>query len=419
MASLIKRTGMFAYLRTFSVAAALAVVSHASAAADLVIAGRDDIYGRALAQAVEGFTAQHPGTDIELLKLPNSDLYQKLKLSMREKTGAYDLVLMDDTWAPEFIGNDWLAPLPATLADADMIDSAVALGRAQSGGLYALPIVGNVEMFAYRKDLLASRGLQPPRTWDDVLKIAQTIGGANKGVSGVVFRGAKGNPIVTGFLPILWAYGGDVVDANGKVTIDSPQALAALKTLLALKMFAPKDVDVYGAAEVRDALQKGTAAQSIEVWPAWIPALDDPAQSRVVGQVALQAPPGQVKGPAPMLGIWQMGVPKDAPHAKLAMQFLAYLTSANEQTQLAKMGIPPTRKSVFGNAELVKQFRWYPDQLKALEAGRARPRVKNWQQIEAILGDSLQLAVTGQAAPDAALRGAAQKIAQALPASAK
>ena len=60
--------------------------------------------------------------------------------------------------------------------------------------------------------------------------------------------------------------------------IDSRESQAALKTFLALKASAPKDVDVYGAAEVRDALQRGTAAQSIEVWPAWIPALDDPKQ---------------------------------------------------------------------------------------------------------------------------------------------
>ena len=112
---------------------------------------------------------------------------------MREGTGAYDLVMMDDTWAPEFIGNGWLKPLPASLADADLVPSAVALGRNAAGALYALPIVGNVEMFAYRKDLLAKYKLQPPRNWDDVLKIAQTVGGADKSVSGVVFRGTKGN----------------------------------------------------------------------------------------------------------------------------------------------------------------------------------------------------------------------------------
>ena len=114
-----------------------------------------------------------------------------------------------------------------------------------------------------------------------------------------------------------------------------------------------------------------------------------------------------------MLGIWQMAIPKDAPHAPLAQEFLAYLSARDTQTRLAAMGIPPTRKSVFEDPALVQQFRWYPDQLKALEAGRARPRVKDWQQIEAILGDALQLALTGQAAPDAALHQAAQKIAQA------
>jgi multiple sugar transport system substrate-binding protein len=44
--------------------------------------------------------------------------------------------------------------------------------------------------------------------------------------------------------------------------------------------------------------------------------------------------------------------------------------------------------------------------------------VKDWQQVESILGDQLQLALTGQAAPDTALRQAQQKIAQATAAAA-
>ncbi|WP_415493461.1 extracellular solute-binding protein, partial [Burkholderia ubonensis] len=125
-------------LRALSAAVALSVFASHAAAADLVIAGRDDIYGKGLADAVAGFNKLHPGTEIELLKLPNANLYQKLKLSMREGTGAYDLVMMDDTWAPEFIGNGWLKPLPATLADADLVPSTVALGRNAAGALYAL-----------------------------------------------------------------------------------------------------------------------------------------------------------------------------------------------------------------------------------------------------------------------------------------
>nr|WP_245725511.1 extracellular solute-binding protein [Pandoraea oxalativorans] len=135
-------------LRALSAAVAAAVglfvVATSASAADLVIAGRDDIYGKGLAEAVAGFKKSHPSADIELLKLPNANLYQKLKLSMREGTGAYDLVMMDDTWSPEFMANGWLKPLPATLVDADMVASTVALGRAPNGNLYALPVVSDV-----------------------------------------------------------------------------------------------------------------------------------------------------------------------------------------------------------------------------------------------------------------------------------
>jgi multiple sugar transport system substrate-binding protein len=45
--------------------------------------------------------------------------------------------------------------------------------------------------------------------------------------------------------------------------------------------------------------------------------------------------------------------------------------------------------------------------------------VKDWQQIESILGDALQLVLTGQLAPDAALHQAAQKITPAMAATVK
>ncbi|MXK61491.1 extracellular solute-binding protein, partial [Burkholderia pseudomallei] len=92
----------FSRLRALSAAVVPSAVASHAVAADLVVAGRDDIYGKGLADAVAGFQKLHPGTDIELLKLPNANLYQKLKLSMREGTGTYDLVMMDDTWSPEF-----------------------------------------------------------------------------------------------------------------------------------------------------------------------------------------------------------------------------------------------------------------------------------------------------------------------------
>lgn len=345
------------------------------------------------------------------MKRPSKGLYESVVLSMREKTGNYDVILMDDTWAPEFLANKWLSPLPDALHDKDFIQSTVDIGRQDGqGATYALPMVGNVAMFAWNKDLFDQYKLQQPKTWTDVLNSAKTISQDGK-TNGVVYRGVKGNPIVTGFLPILWGYGGDVVDANGKPTLNTPQAKQALETFLAMKQYAPKGVDVYNADEVRDALQKGTAAMAIEVWPAWVPDLDNAKVSNVVGKMEMMAPPAETGQSAPMLGIWQLAIPADAKNKAEAEQFLAFASSAAMQKALAlNFGTPPTRHSVYADPQVVNQYRWYPQQAAALEAGKARPRIQNWAEVESILGDFLQMAMMGQMTADQALEQAQKRI---------
>ncbi|KAA8996164.1 ABC transporter substrate-binding protein [Affinibrenneria salicis] len=392
------------------------LISLTCGAADLVIAGRDDVYGKALDSTLARFQQQHPGKEIELLKLPYASLYEKLVISLRENASAYDLVLMDDSWSPEFAGNGWLQPLPASLQDNDFIPAVMAVGRVpeHSGPVYSLPVVGNVEMFAIRKDLFDKHQLPAPTSWREVLSSAATLQQKEPGTAGVVFRGMKGNPIVSAFMPILWAYDGDVIK-DGKAVLDSPAALEALRTFKALKPLAPTGVDVYNAADVRQTMEQGKAAMALEVWPAWVAPFDDPAKSRVVGKVEMQPAPGQVAGPSPMLGIWQMALTSKSQHSELAQAFLRYLTSAENQKALAlELGLPPTRRSVYQDRQVLDAWRWYPAQLSALESGKARPRVKNWQQIESILGDYLQLALMDQMPAEVALQQANQKITRIL-----
>jgi multiple sugar transport system substrate-binding protein len=385
----------------------------------LVIAGRDGGYGKAIELAVRMFTEANPDIKIEQLKLPYGSLYEKLVISFREGSGAYDLVMLDDTWATEYMANGWLLDLEGTglRAEEDFISTALSVGRYpyKTGPLYALPIVGNVELFAYRKDLFDRYDLGVPTTWLDVLEAAVKIDASEKDIAGVVFRGTKGNPIVTGFLPILWGFGSRVVDEKGTSGLHSPNALAALAFFLKLKRYAPEGVEIYNSSEVRDALQQGDVAMAIEVWPAWIPSLDDPKVSKVVGKIEIQAAPGLISGPSPMLGTWLMGVAKDSKNPDTALHFLRFLTSPEAQKQMAlEAGIPPTRASVYGDDRVVEKYRWYPAQLKALEEAHPRPRITKWSEVEAILGDYLQLALTGSLSPGQALREADERIAAVL-----
>lgn len=403
-----------------AILAGAAVFSAASVQAEtLVIAGRDGGYGQALKIAVEMYEAKNPGLKTERLELPGGGLLEKVTISMREKSGAYDVIMLDDPWAVEFMANGWLSDLDKLGGgvDEDFVKPARDVSRypVGSGPFYAVPFVGNVELFAYRKDLFEKHGLARPESWTDVLEAARTISKAEDGVSGAVFRGKKANPIVTGFLPILWAHGARIVDADGTASLDSDAALDALELFLALKNYAPKGIETYNSTEVRDALMQGTTAMTIELWPSWAPSLDDPAKSKVPGKIEIMAAPGQVQGPAPMLGSWLLAVPADAKNPERARDFIDFLTSPEMQKKLAlEVGTPPTRASVYEDPEVIGKYRWYPAQVEALQNAQPRPRITQWSKVEAILGDYLQLAMIGEMTPQDALAEANGKVARAL-----
>lgn len=391
-----------------------ALSAGAAPAADLTIAGRDGGYGKALTMAVAEFEAMNNGVEIDLLELPYGGLFEKVTVSMREGAAAYDVIMLDDTWATEFMSKGWLADLDALGGgiDGDFIGAAVDVSRypVRDGDLFAVPFVGNVEMFAYRSDLM-----ERPESWTDVLAAAKSVSESGSGVSGVVFRGIKANPIVTGFLPILWAHGARVVDEAGSASLNSPEALDALNLYLELKQYAPKGVETYNSSEVRDALMQGTTAMSIELWPSWAPSLDDPEKSRVPGKIEVVAAPGQNVGSSPMLGAWLLAVPADAPNPELARAFIDFVTAVDFQKRLAlEIGQPPTRASVYRDADVIAKYRWYPNQLEALENATPRPRIRQWSRVETILGDYLQLALIGELDAATALEEADSQIEKAL-----
>ena len=397
----------------------LALGANASWAEKLIIAGRDGGYAKALEIAVDAYKAQKPGVEVERLELTGGGLLDKVTIAMREGSSAYDVIMLDDPWAPEFMAKGWLVDLDQLGGgvDEDFVKPARDVSRypVGTGPYYAVPFVGNVELFAYNKAMFDRHGLSRPESWTDVVAAARTISEAEEGVAGAVFRGKKANPIVTGFLPILWAHGARIVQADGKAGLDSQAALDALNLYLELAKFAPRGVETYNSSEVRDAIQSGATAMAIEVWPSWVPSMDDPKASKVVGQIEIMAAPGQIEGPKPMLGSWLVAVPATSERQETARDFIDFLTSPDMQKRLAlEVGTPPTRASVYADSDVISAYRWYPAQVAALQEAQPRPRTTAWSKIEAIMGDYLQLALIGEMSPGDALAEANERVSRAL-----
>jgi multiple sugar transport system substrate-binding protein len=389
----------------------------------LAVAGRDGAYGEAMQLAADEYSSRNPNVSFEILKLSWSSLLEKTVVDLSSGTGTYDLIMIDDSNAPRLLRAGWLADLGglydqhgATL-DEDLIANVVKLGRqpySDTGTLYALPHVGNVELFAYRKDLLDKHGFGEPTRWEQVLAAAKKLEAAETGVTPILFRGAKGNPIVTGFLPIYWAFGAEILE-NGKPAFTSSQARNALEFYLELAEYAPEGVSMYQSAQVRDALYSGAGAIAIEVWPGWIGDLENPEKSQVVGKVKVTIHPGQVEPSSPLIGVWLLGIPDDSGHKDAAFEYLRFITSEEIQTLIAReTGIPPTRESVHKIPELVEKYPWYPPQLRGLQGGVARPRTDFWSEIESNFGTNLQLALIGDMSARQALRATQERVQEII-----
>src|SRR5262249_16763265 len=263
------------------------------------------VEGDALKKAARDYESSS-GVHVEVAEFPYDDLFAKELLDLSSSTGAYDLIMLDDPWFPRFATESLLlelVPLYKNTSlsgpDDDFVETSIALCKHPyaEGSLYALPYVGNSQLFFYREDLFKKYDLEPPDSWYEVLTAARTISegektGAPGGgpIYGYVMRAARGNSAVADFMPIFWAFGGEMFDDAGKPNVNSPSGIMALKLMLELGKYAPPGYPSFNATEVSAPLLQGTAAMSIN-WPAWISAFGDPSKSKVSGKVAFTTLP--------------------------------------------------------------------------------------------------------------------------------
>ena len=409
----------------------IAIVFHtncqraAQPAKELTLAVNSGVEGAALKQAAHDYETQ-TGVHINIAEFPYANLFEKELLDLNSHTGAYDLIMLDDPWFPRFASKQFLTDLTPLLqkkgvpgADADFVQTSVALCKHpyDVGGLYALPYVGNSQLFFYRKDLFEKHQLKEPATWDDVLAAAKTIQakeeeGGNK-IYGYVMRAAQGNAAVADFMPIFWAFGAEMFDASGKPAVNSPEGIAALKFMLELGKYSPPGYASFNADEVNAHLLQGTAAMAIN-WPAWISSMSDPAKSKVIGKMTITTLPAVKKPGQAEIGNWLIAIPRDAKNTEAAMDFLLWATTVKEMKRSALGGNPPTRRSLFTDPELVARFPSYPAQLRSLETSRPRPRTPQWNEIENAFGIFLSKANSGELSPEDALTQANVEIENIL-----
>lgn len=377
------------------------LTSSLSGAEKLTVLARGGSHVNVLKVAIKEFQKEHD-VKIKVLGLENADLKQKISLDSKNKEGAYDLVMLDDPWMPEFIEAKLLLNLSKNgyKEDNDFITKSLDIGKFPyaKGDIYALPFAGNVQFMFYNKSLLKELGGKVPTNWDDVLILSQKVKKQEK--LGYIVRAQQGNPIVSDFLPLLWAYGGDVLnDTHTKSTINSEIALKALNRYIELMDTGAN----YKKSDLVASVSKGKALISLG-WPSWY--ISDGDSQAGYAPIPSKVSINSKEYATGMIGNWMLGVTANSQHKEIAQKFLIVATSAKVQKMAMDKGAVPTRKSVTNDQEILKKYPYLKTLEDATNNSVVRARTPLWGEVEKALGIELSGAITKTLTPKEALKNA-------------
>jgi multiple sugar transport system substrate-binding protein len=400
---------------------AAASPSAAKAGGKLVIGAFEDGALVPFKQTILPMFQAATGTQVQFLTEPYDSFFAKAFQDGQSKAGQYDIYIMDDPWIPQYAAAGILEDLgPHGIEmDADYPGPFADLGfwpprtgprvkgfENETPKLIALPTIGDLQTLTYRNDVFASA----PATWDDLVNQGKAAMTSGKVKYGFVFRGVKGNPIVTSFYPVFRSFGADFFDDKWIPIFNSDKGKKAADFFVkTLKSLAPKGVAEFDSDQEGAAILGGDAAAIIQYSGNAIKS-DDPAQSKVVGKLDFGVVPKEESAIA-QIGIFIHGVSASAPNKDNAIAFMKWFATNDVQTALARSGDLPVKTPAFSDAQAVKDHRLLPVAIAQLNAGaQARPRTPDWSKVESIIGTELNIALAAGSGGGAAMDTAATKV---------
>ena len=359
------------------------------------------------------FGERHPGVEVELRVTPDAaDQRHQLYVQwLNARAPDPDVLQLDIIWTAEFAAAGWILPLDGFAPDVDdFLPAALAASRWR-GALYGVPWFVDVGLLYWRTDLFDA----PPNSLVELRQAARRARDAGTTRFGLVWQGARYEGLVTVFLEHLGAFGGAIIDAQGRVVVDEPEAIRALTFMcdaVTADGFVPPSVLTWQEEQVRFAFQNGDAA-FMRNWPyAWA-LLQDGSRSRVESRFAVAPfPAGEDGRPTAALGGAQLAVNAHSANPALSWDLVTFLTAPEQMLERARLAAQlPARRSLYDTAALAEALPIPLHQVRqALDAAAPRPVSPVYTEISEILQVRLHRALTGQELPEAALGAAAREM---------
>jgi multiple sugar transport system substrate-binding protein len=327
-----------------------------------------------------------------------------------------DILGVGAYWTAEFGEAGWLQTLddkvnPALLKE---LNPSYLEAHSYNGRLYGLgPWWGGIGGLYYRKDLLDEYGFQPPKTYDELVRIAKAIKADNPDMTGWTWPAMNDTVLVNRWTEFLHGFGGEFFKADGSAAVNSDAAVKALTFMRSLVRdgISPPEITTWKEEDSQTRFINGQAIfhsgrQDMMFW------LDNPEQSEVVGKWGFIKNPAQPGGKsAGFYEGWAFSINKytDVPDAALKVLEVMFSFEVQKLFNLSQ-GPLQAHMDVYTDPEVLANN---PNmEIIEMVADSATPPLPSpyYVEVSDILRRNIHAVLTGQKEPGPALNEAARDI---------
>ncbi|MDP8925778.1 MAG: ABC transporter substrate-binding protein, partial [Actinomycetota bacterium] len=340
-------------------------------------------------------------------------------------SGNIEIIGTDVIWPKQFAPQGWTMDLSDRFpesAQKKFVPVTIQVATYEDG-IYSVPWSScpDVGLIYYRKDLLEQSGIsQPPQTWTELKDMAKQVSQETGTSNGFVFQGANYEGGVCNALEYIWTHGGEVLDENDNIVVDSPEAAAGLETYRSMVASgaAPQAVANMTETESSQNFYNGDAV-FIRYWPSLYGGFGDSATTKIKPEQIGIAPIPVAQGGQQSystLGGWEMSINANIDRVEEAWQFIEFMTSEDSLRQRTVIGgYMPSRQSLFSDQKVIEAtpvVKLAQDIL--LGNGKSRPVTQYYGDMSLEMQEQFNAALKGEVSPQQAVKTLQQKLSNIM-----
>jgi len=302
-----------------------------------------------LKELIEKFQSENPGITVEQIPVPEEQFPNRISAAL----GANQLPAVIEGGIDQmlFLGMEGVTAnqihkeIVTEIGEDDFykgaLDSMVSI---DGDGYYGVPISGWVQGIWYNKKLFEENGLEPPTTWENILKAAEKLTDPQNQKYGIVFGTQADDFAEQTFSQFALSNQAYIFDQDGNVNFNSPEMIEALKIYQELDKYTPPGAETW--REARELYLNGRAA--MVMYSTYI--MGDLSKNKeLAAQTGFALPEKKVKasyGQITSFAVTNSVTPEEQEAAKKFTLFMMKPENNIEYLHLSAGGSNPTRKSI-------------------------------------------------------------------------